>query len=209
MPSAGFEPASPAIDRLQTHYLDRTATGISTLTLFICFVSPACLRLLCCTTLMSPTKCSSLLLDCLVYVWFTEYTKNIKITACVYLIVKSPLLACLLSQTVNTYTLLSCECWRYISCFICFIISVHQSVTKESNYTLNMLLQFPTYLGPIWAIVGENQLQEMLMTHTYIYIYMCVCVCVYVYVCACARAHKLHLVRVMVKQFLHRPFTDP
>jgi len=94
---------------------------------------------------------------------------------------------------------------------------VHQSVTKESNYTLNMLLQFPTYLGPIWAIVGENQLQEMLMTHTYIYIYMFVCVCVciymcvcvYVYVCACARAHKLHLVRVMVKQFLHRPFTDP
>ena len=28
MPSAGFEPAIPAIKRLQTYTLDRTATGI-------------------------------------------------------------------------------------------------------------------------------------------------------------------------------------
>ena len=27
MPSAGFEPAMPAGDRLQTHALDRSATG--------------------------------------------------------------------------------------------------------------------------------------------------------------------------------------
>jgi hypothetical protein len=76
MPSEGFEPAVPALEDtlLRPHgHRDRHVNFIH----LSCFTG-LFLHLLRWSTIMSRTKCTSVLLDTLIYVWFTEYAKKYK-----------------------------------------------------------------------------------------------------------------------------------